>query len=286
MLKELNDAMDYIDENIMEDLLLEDIFKSVNVSEYNFRKIFYYLSGMTLNEYVKNRRLSEANIDLLKGERVTDIAFKYGYQSLDGFTRAFKKWSGFLPSDIAKNRFIKTFPKLSFSLTMKGGISMKFKIENMPAFNFVGVSKRVPMQFEGVNNSIVELAMSITDEQREIMHSLQNIKPNEIVNVSYEADHQFMKEEDYLTHLIGILTTDDYESDLLDKITVEANMWAVFPNEGEFPRTLQDTFANIYSQWLPSSEYELVDAPMFSFSKLDDDNTHAYSEIWVAVNKK
>ena len=68
---------------------------------------------------------------------------------------------------------------------------MEFRIENKPAFNFAGVSKRVPMQFEGVNNEIVKLAESITDEQKEEMHRLQNMEPYEIVNVSYDADANF-----------------------------------------------------------------------------------------------
>src|SRR5690606_26516723 len=151
------------------------------VSDYHFRKIFFYLSGLTLSEYIKNRKLSEANKDLLHGDKVTDVAFKYGYQSVDGFTRAFKKWSGFLPSDVIKTGISKSFPKLSFVITVKGGTSMEFRIEDKPAFNLVGVSKRVPMQFEGVNNEIVKLAQSITDEQKEEMHSLQNIEPFEIV---------------------------------------------------------------------------------------------------------
>jgi AraC family transcriptional regulator len=114
-------------------------------------------------------------MDLLHGEKVTDVAFKYGYQSMDGFTRAFKKWCGLLPSEVIKNGISKSFPKLSFIITVKGGINMEFRIENKPAFNLVGVIKRVPMQFEGINNEIVKLAESITDEQREEMHSLQNI---------------------------------------------------------------------------------------------------------------
>ena len=52
---------------------------------------------------------------------------------------------------------------------------MEFRIEDKPAFNLVGVSKRVPMQFEGVNHEIVKLAKSITEEQRKEMHALQNI---------------------------------------------------------------------------------------------------------------
>ena len=142
---------------------------------------------------------------------------------------------------------------------------MEFRIVDKPAFNLVGVSKRVPMQFEGVNNEIVKLAESITDEQREEMHSLQNIEPYEIVNASYDADFNFLKEEGYLTHLIGVLTTENQVSEKLEKVPVEAYTWAVFPNEGPFPSTLQNTMAKIYSEWLPSSGYEVINAPHFSF---------------------
>jgi AraC family transcriptional regulator len=287
MLKELNQVIDYIEHHLTDDLSLELISDYAGVSDYHFRKIFFYLSGMTLSEYIKNRKLSEATKDLLNGEKVTDVAFKYGYQSLDGFTRAYKKWSGFLPSDVTKTGNSKLFPKLSFIITVKGGVSMEFRIEEKPAFNLVGVSKRVPMQFEGVNNEIVKLAMSITEEQRKEMHSLQNIEPYEVVNASYDADANFLKEEGDLTHLIGILTTEDKVSNLLDKVPVKAGTWAVFPNEGPFPSTLQNTMARVYSEWLPSSDYEVINAPSFSFTKMDKQKEdYAYSEVWIPVKKK
>ncbi len=287
MLKELNHVIDYIEDHLTDDLSLEIISEYAGVSDYNFRKIFYYLSGLTLSEYIKNRRLSEANKDLLQGEKVTDVAFKYGYQSMDGFSRAFKKWSGFLPSDVIKKGISKSFPKLSFIITVKGGITMEFRIENKPAFNLVGVSKRVPMQFEGVNNEIVKLALSITEEQKEEMHALQNIEPYEVVNASFDADANFLKEEGDLTHLIGVLTTEDQVSDRLDKVPVQAGTWAVFPNEGPFPSTLQNTMASVYAEWLPSSDYEVINVPSFSFTKMDEHKKdYAYSEVWIPVQKK
>lgn len=287
MLKELNHVLDYIEEHLTEDLPLEAISEYAGVSDYHFRKIFFYITGMTLSEYIKNRRLSEANKDLLNGDRVTDVALKYGYQSMDGFTRAFKSWSGFLPSEAIKKGIRKTFPKLSFIITVKGGVSMEYRIVEMPAFNLVGVSKRVPMQFEGVNNEIVKLAMSITEEQREEMHALQNIEPYEIVNASYDADAHFIREEGDLTHLIGVLTTKDQVSDRLEKVPVEAYTWAVFPNEGPFPSTLQRTMANVYAEWLPSTDYEVINAPIFSFTKMNPNKKdYAYSEVWVPVREK
>src|SRR5690625_4836000 len=258
LLKELNLLINYIENHLTDELPLEEISEYAVVSDYHFRKIFFYLSGLTLSEYIKNRKLSEANKDLLHGEKVTDVAFKYGYQSVDGFSRAFKKWSGFLPSDVIKTGISKSFPKLSFIITVKGGTTMEFRIEEKPAFNLVGVSKRIPMQFEGVNNEIVKLAESITDKQKEEMHSLQNIEPYEIVNASYDADANFLKEEGNLTHLIGILTTKSQVSDLLDVVPVKAYTWAIFPNEGPFPSTLQDTMAKTYSEWLPRSEERRV----------------------------
>lgn len=164
---------------------------------------------------------------------------------------------------------------------------MEFRIEDKPAFNLVGVSKRVPLQFEGVNNEIVKLAESITDEQKEEMHSLQNIEPYEIVNASYDSDTGFLKEEGSLTHMIGVLTTKNQISNLLEKVPIKACTWAIFPNEGPFPFTLQETMAKIYSEWLPSSDYEVIDVPSFSFTKMDNEKKdYAYSEVWVPVRKK
>lgn len=287
MLKELNQVIDYIEDHLTDDLSLDRISEYAGVSDYHFRKIFYYLSGLTLSEYIRNRKLSEANQDLLNGEKVTDVAYKYGYQSIDGFARAFKKWSGFLPSEVMKKGLSKSFPKLLFIISVKGGVAMEFRIEEKPAFNLVGVSKRVPMQFEGINMEIVKLAESISEEQKEEMHALQNMEPYEVVNASYDADFNFLKEEGYLTHMIGILTTEDQISERLEKLPVEAGTWAVFPNEGPFPATLQETMAKIYSEWLPSSNYEVINAPSFSFTKMDQHKEdYAYSEVWIPVRKK
>ena len=287
MLKELNHVIDYIEENLSNDISIENISKEVGISDYHFRKVFQYLSGLSLSEYIKKRKLSEANKDLLAGEKVTDVAFKYGYQSIDGFTRAFKSWSGFLPSEVRDANLNKSFPKLSFFIDVKGGKSMEYKVVELPSITFAGVSKKVSMQFEGENKSIVELAQSITPEQQEAMHQLQNIAPQEIVNVSYEHDYDFKEEGGTLTHLIGVLTTNENISDLLDTIKVPKMTWAVFPNTGQFPETLQNTYAAIYSEWFPVSDYELIQAPMFSFTKmLEEKNGQAYSEVWMPVVQK
>jgi len=286
MLQQFNQLMDYIETHLTDEISGKEISKIVGMSDYHFKRMFSYLAGMSLNEYIKNRRLAEANVDLVKGEKVTDIAFKYGYQSIEGFSRAFREWSGFLPSEVAKNKFQKSFPKMSFIIAVKGGVSMEFKIEKKEKFNIVGVSKRVPIQFEGENNAIIELAQSITEQQRNEMHQLADLYPHQVLNVSYNFDEGYLEEKGNLTHMIGFATTKENPFDDLEQISVEESMWAIFPNQGPFPSTLQETYAKIYAEWLPSSEYEVVNLPGISFTKFTGSNENVYSEIWMPVKKK
>lgn len=139
MLQRLNMLMDYIEDHLTEEISGKDIARIVGLSDYHFKRMFSYMAGMSLHEYIKNRRLSVANGELVNGAKVTEVAFKYGYQSVEGFSRAFREWSGFLPSEVAKNKIQKSFPKFTFYIDIRGGTSMEFKIEKKEKFNVVGV---------------------------------------------------------------------------------------------------------------------------------------------------
>ncbi len=286
MLRELNLVIDYIEDHLTENMSTESIAAYAHVSNYHLKQVFFYLTGISLTEYIKNRKLSEANKDLLSGDRVMEIAYKYGYQSVDGFTRAFKKWSGHLPSSISQKQIKKVFPKYSFKISVTGGTYMEYRIETKPAFNLFGVSKRVPLQFEGINKDIVALAESISPQQRDEMRAIKNMDPKEILNISYQSDTDFLKEEGWLTHMIGVASS-KHDSSLLEKIEVEAGSWVVFLSEGQFPEHMQQTMAKAYAEWLPSSNYEIINAPTFSFTKMDKyKKEHAYSEIWIPIKPK
>ncbi|WP_163579223.1 AraC family transcriptional regulator [Gracilibacillus saliphilus] len=286
MLQEFNHLMDYIETHLTEEISGKDISKIAGLSDYHFKRMFSYMAGMSLNEYIKNRRLSVANVELINGAKVTDVAYKYGFQSIEGFSRAFREWSGFLPSEITKNKIQKSFPKFTFFIDIKGGISMEFKIEKKEKFNIVGVSKRVPIQFEGENNAIFELAQSITEQQRNEMHQLADLYPHQVLNVSYDFDDGFLEEKGYLTHMIGFATTKENTFNDLEQLSIDESLWAIFPNQGPFPVTLQETTAKIYSEWLPSSDYEVADLPGISFTKHNGSSENVYSEIWMPVKEK
>lgn len=287
VLKRMNEALDYIEAHLTDEIDMKEIEKITGTSSYHFRRMFSFLSGMTLGEYIRNRKLSSATFDLLhEGKTVTETAFKYGYESVDGFSRAFREWAGINPSEVKIAHQLKAFPKLSFQLTIRGGMNMDYKIVEKGPFKIVGKKKRVPIQFEGVNEEIVKLAESITPEQREKLRSYGNIEPYQVVNASYNFDEGRMEEKGSLDHMIGVLSTKEIDFAEFDVIEVPAFTWAIFSTKGEFPKVMQETWGKIASEWLPSSDYELVEAPEISFTGDMSDLSNVYSEIWVAVKKK
>lgn len=283
MLANLNQAMDYIEEHLTEEVSFDELAKKTGISVYHFKRTFSFISGMSLAEYIKKRRLAEANLALLAGEKVTDVAFKYGYQSIEGFSRAFRDWSGQAPSEVMKTQIQKTFPKFSFYIDIKGGQSMDVKLIEKPAFQIVGVSQKVPLQYQGENQAIMELAQRITPQQRAEMHTFDDVYPHQVVNASFDFQEGRTTEGGEMTHMIGFATLQENTYEDLEQLSVPAHTWAVFPNEGPFPQTLQETWARIFSEWLPSSGYQVVAAPEISFTQYQGPAEAKYSEIWLAV---
>ena len=283
MLANLNQAMDYIEEHLTEEVSFDELAKKTGISVYHFKRTFSFITGMSLAEYIKKRRLAEANLALLAGEKVTDVAFKYGYQSIEGFSRAFRDWSGQAPSEVMKTQIQKTFPKFSFYIDIKGGQSMDVKLIEKPAFQIVGVSQKVPLQYQGENQAIMELAQRITPQQRAEMHTFDDIYPYQVVNASFDFQEGRTTEGGEMTHMIGFATSQENTYEDLEQLSVPAHTWAVFPNEGPFPPTLQETWARIFSEWLPSSGYQVVAAPEISFTQYQGPAEAKYSEIWLAV---
>lgn len=283
MLANLNQAMDYIEEHLTEEVSFDELAKKTGISVYHFKRTFSFIAGMSLAEYIKKRRLAEANLALLAGEKVTDVAFKYGYQSIEGFSRAFRDWSGQAPSEVMKTQIQKTFPKFSFYIDIKGGQSMDVKLIEKPVFQIVGVSQKVPLQYQGENQAIMELAQRITPQQRAEMHTFDDIYPHQVVNASFDFQEGRTTEGGEMTHMIGFATLQENTYEDLEQLSVPAHTWAVFPNEGPFPQTLQETWAKIFSEWLPSSGYQVVAAPEISFTQYQGPAEAKYSEIWLAV---
>src|SRR5699024_7825674 len=165
-LSNMNKAIVYIEEHLTEDIDYSEVSKIAYCSEYHFKRMFSFLAGVSLSEYIRRRRLSLAALELKdKDLRIIDIAVKYGYNSADSFSRAFHSMHGILPSEArSENVQLKAYPQMTFQLLIKGEFEMNYRIVEKGPFKLVGFKKRVPIIFEGVNPEIAQMTELLTSE--------------------------------------------------------------------------------------------------------------------------
>lgn len=285
LLERMNGALAYIEENLTEDIDYKEIARLAACSEYHFTRMFSFLAGITLSEYIRRRRLTLAAFDLASTDcRILDLAVKYGYSSADSFSRAFCALHGVTPSE-ARNQghSLKAYPRMSFRLTIQGGEEMNYRIVENPAFRIVGIMKRVPIQFHGANPKIAALAKMLDEKTIQELKSMSNVEPMGILSASVHFSEGRMEEKGELDHYIGVATTAACP-DHLASLEVPASTWAVFESVGPFPETLQQTWGRIFSEWLPSSGYELAEGPEILWNEHKDVSSPTYrSEIWIPV---
>lgn len=153
-MESIGTAIQFIEENITEELSVDEIAEHVNLSSFYFQKGFAMLCGFTISEYIRNRRLALAGNDLATGEdRIIDIAMKYGYDSPDSFTKDFSRFHGVTPTAARKDRvMLKSFASLKIELSLEGGYLMDYKIEKKEAFTVIGNAKTFP--YEGAKEVV------------------------------------------------------------------------------------------------------------------------------------
>lgn len=95
----IQNAINYIEEHLLEEIDYEEVARQSYSSGYHFQRVFGILCGYTVGEYIRNRRLSLAGMELqTEKAKVIDVALKYGYDSPDSFAKAFQKFHGITPS--------------------------------------------------------------------------------------------------------------------------------------------------------------------------------------------
>lgn len=287
-LSSMNNALAYIEEQLTEDIDYSEISKIAYCSEYHFKRMFSFLSGVSLSEYIRRRRLTLAAFDLKDSHlRVIDVAVKYGYRSADSFSRAFHSIHGILPSEArSENTQLKAYPRMTFQLSIKGGCEMNYRIVEKEPFKLVGFKKRVPIVFEGVNPEIAKMTERLTPEVIKQLKALSNVEPIGIISASTNFSEGRMEGRGELDHYIGVATSSN-ETAEFDVLKIDVSTWAVFEAIGPFPETLQNVWGRIYSEWFPSSGYEAVEGPEILWNESKDTENPKYrSEIWIPVKKK
>ena len=139
-LSHLNDALGYIEDNLDGDIDLDKVAQIACCSSFHFQRMFSYMAGVPLSEYIRRRRMTMAAFDLQNGEKVIDIALKYGYDSPTAFNRAFQSVHGAAPSAARQEGVnLKAYHPISFKITIRGETEMNYRIEQKEAIRIVGV---------------------------------------------------------------------------------------------------------------------------------------------------
>ena len=284
----MNDSMKYIEENLTNEIDFKMVARLAQCSEYHFKRMFSFLAGIPLSEYIRRRRLSLAAFELHNSNlKIIDVAIKYGYSSPDSFTRAFQNLHGVTPSEARNNgQPLKAYPLMTFQLSIRGGNEMNYRIEEKEAFNIVGIMKRVPIIFGGENPEITAMWKSLTMEKIDQLKKLSNVEPKGMIQASTNFSEGRMEEKGELDQYIGVATTQECPENF-SSLEVPALTWAVFESIGPFPSTLQETWGRIYAEWFPSSSYQVVEGPeILSIKSKDLTSPSVKSEIWIPVSRK
>jgi AraC family transcriptional regulator len=286
ILKQFNDAMAYIESNLMKEIDTTQISRIAGCSEYHFRRMFSFFAGVSLGEYIRRRKLSlAASLLQATAGKVIDVALILDYKTPEAFSKAFQALHGVNPSQAKKSNVkLKAFPPMTFQLTINGGIEMDYRIIEKEAFRVVGFKKKITLQFKGVNSQMDTLVQKLTPEIISELKNLCDVEPMGILNVSANFS-ECRVEGSELDQYMGVATIKCAPKGY-DILQVEASTWAVFSVVGVFPDALQETWGKIFAEWFPTSGYELTGGPEMLWNESPDTSKADFrSEIWVPIRK-
>jgi len=241
------------------------------------------MAGMSVSEYIRRRRLSQAVFDIQNSrERIIDIALKYGYESQATFSRAFKELHNTTPLSARKSGIqLKTYPPISFRLTIKGAEELNFRIENRPAFEMVdwgivltgshdqGGLPSFWSDAEGFEafrpkGSIPEKDIIDLEEYNEAI--LGESKP--MIKIAWKGEQALYyfvcayeyESKDGKTKAYCELTTDINTAGLHSQRgnlqIIPATDWVVFPFAYKLcSENVSEAYARILTEWFPASNY-------------------------------
>lgn len=278
-IERLNQAINYIEEHLKDDMDYEQLGKVACCSSYHFQRMFTYMAGMPLSEYIRRRKMSLAAVELQGGDKkIIDVAAEYGYQSPTAFNRAFQSIHGVAPSAV-KNEGVslKSFPPITFKVTVKGVEEMNYRIETKDAFRIIGISqpleKEIEKNFAVVPEMWQDAAMNGTIPK---LAELMDAQPMGLLGVSACNDVEQWK------YFIAVSSTK--ETAEFEEYIVPANTWAIFTGSGT-NQSIQELERRIVTEWLPTSGYEYANAPDIEVY-LNPDPQNAQYEVWIPVIKK
>jgi len=276
----MNDALAYIESNLDSEISIREAAQIACMSEYHFQRMFSYIAGVPLAEYIRRRRLTRAAFDLQNGDKVIDVALRYNYASPTAFNRAFQAVHGITPSVARKSdTMLKAFPRISFQITIKGVTEMDYRIVEKEAFRVVGVRTRIGADMEENFKNITPFwEETVSSGATKQIFELMNREPVGLLAVCV------MNESEDEGYYYICTATDKPAPTGMFEVNVPRHTWAIFSGSGH-PSSIGELHKRILSEWLPVSGYVWADAIDVEVY-LDDDPTNMKYEVWMPVMKR
>ncbi|MEL3906575.1 MAG: AraC family transcriptional regulator [Treponema sp.] len=277
-IQSFNRTMDYIERTLGSELDETEIARLSSYSYPLFSRIFSIVVGYPLNEYIRLRKLSRAAADLRNGtEKVIDIALKYGYESPDSFTAAFKKFHGTTPSEVRNGKSFKSFSPLKLSLTVTGGQTMEITIEKKKAFSIAGlcIQSEHTTDFPKVWDNLFtkaaydELAAMGSGQSYGMCYDV-----NDCNSFHYMAGYDCTDEQKAATLGLSVMHIPEAE-------------YAVVQLKGSVPDCIHQGWKYVMDTFFPEQGYRHAGSPDFEVYREGDMHSEQYTmELWVPVIKE
>ncbi len=280
-IEKMNAAIIYIEQHITDTLNTADIAKIVDCSPYHFQRMFAYMTGIPLSEYIRRRRMSLAVADLKSNDmKIIDVALKYGYRSPTAFNRAFQSVHGIAPSLVKLDGVtVKSYSPLSFQMVIKGVESLDFRIETKESFRVAGISIPLYGDFEGMAEPVEQIwKIAGNNGTIEKLKRLMGKGPSGLLEVMMPDENT-----ESWRYMISVATDAPIEESLEEYI-VDAYTWAIFLYEGKTIEETRDLGNRVISEWLPASGYEYDNGPDISVHAIDG-SAGTILEYWVPIKK-
>lgn len=282
-LENLSNAIEYIENNLDKDISIDAAAQIACCSTYYFQRVFTYVAGISLSEYIRRRRMSQAAFELQKTDKkVLDIALKYGYSSPTAFNRAFQSVHGITPVAAKKiGSVLNSYPPIKFSVKVTGGTAMSYRITEKAAMRIVGI--RIPLVADmEENQKIVPEFWKDTLENNHLPKILElaNQEPSGILGATVYVNPQ------EIFYYIAASTTETVPENMFE-FEIPASTWVVFENDGYFKEDVQNVFKRFYTEWLPFSGYEYAGLPDLEvYPVMPGKPLNGHSEVWIGIKKE
>ncbi len=235
------DLIEQIEQELLSDIDISALAKKMNLSVYEFRRIFTFVTKMPLGEYIRKRRLSLAAAELFdKGKQsIAELAGRYGYDSPSSFTRAFKEFHGLTPAEVmAGDGAFKLLTRIHAEITVSGCHELSYSLKQSKAFCVRGV--------RGVS------AMSDSECCEDVWEQFyKHPEADAILARGDELYAVYQNGADAVDCCIG--TADGIGP---DSVLVPAATWACFPMRGTADEQVNAFYGSVLNHWFLSVGYE------------------------------